>query len=193
MTEKMEIIVRIFQKCSLVALLVVSHVSFASSAYKTVGPNGEISYSSTPPQTSKAVTKIDMGGAMVVTDEGDPKKAAAMVIAMSRVVNLMSNYCRANVPDTTRENNEAQTQWNTRNAKLVSAANRVMNSNLSSADQNFVYSLIGRLEQILVGAISRAPKDKQLKLCIDAPQRYNDYKINLIDHGKLVNTLFSYK
>jgi hypothetical protein len=188
MTEKMEVIVRIFQKCGLVVLLVVSHVSFASSAYKTVGPNGEISYSSTPPQTSKPVTKIDMGGAMVVTDEGDPKKAAAMVIAMSRVVNLMSNYCRANVPDTTRENNEAQTQWNTRNAKLVSAANRVMNSNLSSADQNFVYSLIGRLEQI-----SRAPKDKQLKLCIDAPQRYNDYKINLIDHGKLVNTLFSYK
>ena len=184
---------RIFQKWGLVVLLVVSNMSFASSAYKTVGPNGEVSYSSTPPQTSKAVSKMEIGGETVVTDEGDPKKAAAMVIAMSRVVDMMSDFCRTNVPDTTRENNEAQIQWNTRNAKLVSAANRVMNSNLSSSDQNFVYTILGRLEQFFVGAMSRAPREKQLKICIDAPQRYKNYKINLIDHGKLVNTLFSYK
>ena len=53
---------RVFQKWGLVVLLGVSNVSFASSAYKTVGPNGEVSYSSTPPQNSKVVSKVDIGG-----------------------------------------------------------------------------------------------------------------------------------
>lgn len=191
----MEMIVEKFKQWGLVVLLVVPSVSFATSAYKTVGPNGEISYSSTPPQTtsSQAVSKIDIGGETVTTDENDPKKAAAMVIAMSRAVNMMSNFCRANVPDTARENDEAQSQWNSRHAKLMSAANRVLNADLGSSGQGFVNMLLGRLMEAYTGALTRAPKDKQLKICIDAPQRYKDYKINLIDHGKLVNTLLTYK
>ncbi len=191
----MEIIVDKFKQWGLVMLLVVPSASFATSAYKTVGPNGEISYSSTPPQTtnSKAVTKMDIGGEAVTTNEDDPKKAAAMVIAMSRAVNMMSNFCRTTVPDTARENDEAQSQWNSRHAKLMSAANRVMSSNLSASDQGLVNMLLGRLADAYANAMTRAPREKQLKWCIDAPQRYKDYKINLIDHGKLVNTLLTYK
>lgn len=184
---------RIFKQWGLVALLVIPSLSFASTAYKTVGANGEISYSFAPPQTGKPVSKIDIGGETVMTNEDDPKKAAAMVIAMSRVVNTMSNFCRANVPDTARENDDAQTQWNSRHAKLMTAANKVVNSNLSDHDQGLVYSMLGRLMQAYADAMTRAPKEKQLKMCMDAPQRYKDYRINLIDHGKLVNTLLSYK
>ncbi len=186
-------IVQIFKQWGLVVLLAIPSMSFASSAYKTIGSNGEISYSSTPPQTSKAVSKIDIGGEAVTTDENDPKKAAALVIAMSRAVNMMSNFCRTNVPDTIHENDEAQSQWNARHAKLMSAANRVLSSNLTESQQGLVNTFLGRLMDAYTGALTRAPKDKQLKLCMDAPQHYKDYKINLIDHGKLVNTLLSYK
>lgn len=189
----MELIVGKFKQWGIVALLLIPSVSFAASAYKTVGSNGEISYSAVPPQTGKTVTKMDIGGETVTTDESDPKKAAAMVIAMSRVVNMMSSFCRNNVPDTARENDEAQSQWNSRHAKLMSAANRVMNADLGSSGQGFVNMLLGRMMEAYTGALTRAPKDKQLKVCMDAPQRYKDYRINLIDHGKLVNTLLSYK
>ena len=189
----MEMTVGKFKQWGIVALLVIPSVSFATSAYKTVGPNGEISYSAVPPQTGKAVTKMDVGGETVTTDENDPKKAAAMVIAMSRAVNMMSNFCRANVPDTARENDDAQLQWNSRHAKLMSAANRVMHADLGSSGQGFMNMLLGRLMGAYTNALTNAPKDKQLKICIDAPQRYKDYKINLIDHGKLVNTLLTYK
>lgn len=189
----MEVIVGTFKQWGLVALLVIPSASFASSAYKTVGPNGEISYSSTPPQTGKTVSKIDIGGETVTTDESDPKKAAAMVIGVSRAVNMMSSFCRVNVPDTAHEHEEAQSQWNARHAKLMSAANRVLSNNLSPSDQSIVNSLLSRVMEAYSSVLTRIPRDKQLKLCVDLPQHYKDYKINLIDHGKLVNTLLSYK
>ncbi|MDR3414596.1 MAG: hypothetical protein P4L83_00285 [Nevskia sp.] len=165
----------------------------AGPLYKTVGPDGKITFSDIPPAAGTTQPVRAGGSSPGAVDESDPTTASMKVASLEVIVKSTYDFCQRHAPATAPAVAEARDAWLRRNAELASRKVEILHDRLSDTQLHQFSAGMTQENLHALGLMSQAPAADQLKWCQDAPGKFVAYEINPVDHPALVAAILGYK
>ena len=106
---------------------------WAGSVYKSVGPDGKVIYSDTPP----VLGSVDVSKDLRARDPGlkvDPVKVAMNVYIKEVIVETAYRFCKEQVPQSEASVRAARDRWMQRHAQLRAKKIQMLQDRLSSEE-----------------------------------------------------------
>lgn len=175
-------------------LVLFASTTALSTVYKSVGPDGKVTYSDRPPvQDSTPTKQVDGVSGRQRRDEDDPVKAAGIVTGHELAMDAVLQFCRREVPATNDAISRAHQQWMERHSVLIAKAKEIQQDNLDTRERQALAGILRQASASLVNGLRRAPADERNKTCSGASTKIGAYDVNLMANATLVNTLMNYR
>lgn len=177
----------------LLASLALSQACWAAGqVYKSVGPNGVVTYSDTPPASGPAQV-MDKIRARSPVPENDPVTASIMVYSIEIIVETSYRFCRDSIPESAQLVLAARDKWMERHASLRARKIEVLKDRLSNAELHKLSNQFERDNEDILDKIRRAPRATQSEMCNAAPRTFAAPKFDLAANLTLVDTIMNYR
>ena len=165
---------------------------WAGTVYKSVGPDGKVTYSDTPPAPNSAEVSKDLrdktGGRKL-----DPVQAAMAVYAKEIIVETAYRFCRDQVPKSESSVGAARNEWMDRHAPLRAKKNVVLHDKLSTGELIDIAHKAEAENEGILRTLKQAPLEERTKWCTNAPKTFTAPEFDLASNQDLVDTIMKYK
>jgi hypothetical protein len=182
------------RRCLLGALLLcLLPTTGTAEVYKSVGPDGKVVYSDTPPATpgSTEVSKdlrAKSGGAKM-----DPVIAALNIYAKEIIVETSYRFCREQVPKSEESVRGARNEWLQRHQTLRTRKNAVLKDRLTTGELLELARKTEAENEAILGKMKTASVEEITKWCTDAPKTYTSREFDLAGNLDLADAILKYQ
>ena len=161
--------------------------------YKSVGPDGKVTYSDGPPASAAKVEQKSDIRARPLRPEDDPLTAAMQVYVKVTLVEEFYRFCREEVPSSAAEVLRARNLWNTQNAALTDSVKVIVNDRYTTRELLKIAGDTERSNLAMVAEIRRASDQEKSLWCSQASAKIASMEMNPSRNPTLVKTLLNYK
>lgn len=166
-------------------------LAVAGQVYRSVGPDGKVTYSDKPPTTDST----DVSKELQQRDPGmraDPVKAALNVYAKEVVVETAYRFCVQQAPQTASVVAAARNDWMQRHAALRAKKVAVLHDRFSQSELVDLATKMGQETGRILQVIQGAPLQERSKWCTNAPKTFAAPEFDLASKPELVGALMNY-
>ena len=186
--------VRFGMSCRLICLLLLCAPGIGSSqVYRSVGPDGKVTYSDSPPAAAAKVDQKPDIRARPPRPEDDPVTAAMQVYVKITLVEEFYRFCRDEVPSSAADVLRARNLWNDQNAGLAAAVKVIVNDRYTTRELLKIAGDTERENLGIVAEIRKASAKEKSLWCSQAPAKMASMEMNPSRNPTLTKTLLNYK
>jgi hypothetical protein len=165
---------------------------WAGSVYKTVGTDGKVIYTDTPPTSGPVQTLVNIRSRAPVPED-HPVKTALMLYTKEIIVETAYRFCRDQVPDSTQAVKGAHDRWMEQHASLLSKKIPVLHDKLTVDELRVIAAQTEQENEKNLRIMRDAPAAERSKWCYNAPKTFASPEFNLAGNPVLVETIMNYK
>jgi hypothetical protein len=180
-------------RSSLGVALFVLPLLGAAQVYKSVGPDGKVTYSDSPPEDAAKVESRPGIRARPRRPEEDPVQAALMVYASQVTVETFFKFCLKEVPESGSKVREARDKWHAQHAQLGERKLAILHDRFSVSELLLMARATEQENERVLGIVKRAPQSEKQKWCADAPAKFTSPTLCPAYNPTLVRTIMDYK
>jgi hypothetical protein len=167
-------------------------LALAGEVYKSVGPDGKVTYSDKPPTTNSDAISKDLR-ARDPALRIDVVKAALEVYAKEVIVETAYRFCAKQVPQSASRVGTARDDWMQRNAVLRAKKIIVLHDKFSTGELIELSHKMQRDNDGVLRTLEHATPEERSKWCTDAPKTFAAPEFDLAGKQNLVEALVTYQ
>ncbi|HZF14633.1 MAG TPA: DUF4124 domain-containing protein [Steroidobacteraceae bacterium] len=163
----------------------------AGPVYKSVGPDGKVTYSDTPPASDSEDVSKDLR-AKDASLRVDPAKAAMQVYVKEVIVETAYRFCRDEVPESAGPVREARDRWMQRHAQLRARKILVLKDRMTTDELRQLARQAQEQNEGILRTMKQAPLAERTKWCTAAPKTFAAPEFDLAGKPELVDAIMNY-
>lgn len=164
----------------------------AGQVYKSVGPDGKVTYSDTPPTTNSADISKDLR-ANDPSLQVDALQAALNVFTKEVIVETAYRFCVKEAPQSAGTVRAAHDEWMQRHAALRAKKIAVLHDKFSDSELAQLAVKVGQENGQIMTRLALAPLEQREKWCGNAPKTFAAPEFDLASKPALVDAIMTYQ